>query len=98
MRSQEDIKALEKGWSTKFKMAKALEENPTKALYRPVSRAGVTSAKKSNKSAFNESIEKKELNSEEELLNEPIPDLNMRDKLEFRKLTRRYGNQPSNFS
>ena len=28
----------------------------------------------------------------------PIPDLNMRDKLEYRKLTRRFGNQPANFS
>ena len=59
MRSQESIKALEKGWSTKFKKAKALEENPTPALYRPVSRAGTFSAKKSpnNKSTFDKSID-----------------------------------------
>lgn len=62
------------------------------ALYRPVSRAGVSSAKKSNKSALNESIIKKEEDSEEEMLNQPMPDLNMRDKLEYRKLTRRFGN------
>ena len=62
------------------------------ALYRPVSRAGISSAKKSNKSAYDKSIEKKEENSEEEMLNQPMPDLNMRDKLEYRKLTRRFGN------
>ena len=35
--SQQSLKVLEQGWSSKFKKAKALNENPTPPLHRPFS-------------------------------------------------------------
>jgi len=39
MTSQKSLEKLEKGWSTKFKKARALEEKKVPPLYRPVSKS-----------------------------------------------------------
>ena len=39
MQSQKSLENLEKGWSTKFKLAHALEEKPIVPLHRPISPA-----------------------------------------------------------
>jgi len=85
------LEKLEKGWSTKFKKAKALEEQKVPPLYRPVSKN-----KRNNLNTSTVAVSElgggpgsPELNKS---VVEPIDDLNNQEKMEYRKLKRRFGN------
>ena len=70
VKSQKSLVDMEKGWTTKFSKAKALDEKPTTALYRPLS----PEAKKAVNSPALSKLSKAKL----------TPDLNNKEKIEFR--------------
>ena len=75
---------MEKGWSTKFKLAKALEEKPTLPLYRPVS--------PETRKAYGSPALSKQGKLEMLPKSKLAQDLNVKEKIEFRSLKRRFGN------
>ena len=96
MASQKSLEKLEKGWSTKFKKAKALEEQKVPPLYRPVSKSNNRKLNASTVAVSELGPGSPEQQTKVDI--EPIDDLNNQEKMEYRKLKRRFGNQPANFS
>ena len=88
MHSQKSTQELERGWSTKFKKARALEENPTPALYRPVSQTSKRFQSPESKKHSSPQADKRSIKSKKNL----IPALDDKEKIEYRKLKRRFGN------